>query len=37
MAQSRTKVPKRTEMTTDGNAKDKNQPYGKSKWTEIMK
>jgi hypothetical protein len=36
MAQSRTKVPKRTEMTTDGNDKEKNQQYGKLKWTELM-
>jgi hypothetical protein len=36
MAQSRTKVPKRTEMTTDGIGKDKDQPYGKLKWTEII-
>lgn len=36
MAQSRTKVPKQTEMTTNGNEKDKNQPYGKLKWTELM-
>ena len=39
MAQSRTKVPKQTEMNMNGNDRDQNQPYGKLKdrWQSRMK